>query len=251
MTQSITFGLHAVLALLEKHPELVDKLYIHQDKSDKQIASILTLATTHHIQVARVDKMVLEQLTKAGNHQGVAAVRKMQKRYHESDLPSLIDEAGDRAFFLILDGIQDPHNLGACLRTADCFGVSAVIIPKDKSVGVTGTVSKVASGALESVPLVEVTNLARAINVIKEAGIFVYGAAGDADHTLYSMNLTGKIAIALGAEGSGLRRLTRELCDGLVSIPMQGVVSSLNVSVATGVFLFEVVRQRQLINYLK
>jgi 23S rRNA (guanosine2251-2'-O)-methyltransferase len=145
---------------------------------------------------------------------------------------------------LILDGIQDPHNLGACFRTADAAGVHAIIAPRDRSVGITSTVTKVACGATESVPFIQVTNLARAIEHIKELGIWVYGAAGEAKDTIYQTDFKGPTAIAMGAEGEGLRRLTRELCDGLVKIPMFGSVSSLNVSVATGVCLFEVARQR-------
>ena len=148
----------------------------------------------------------------------------------------------------MLDGVQDPHNLGACFRSADAAGVHAIIAPKDKSVGITPVVSKVASGATETVPFVQVTNLARTLEQLKESGIWIYGAAGEAEQTLYQTDLTGPAAIVLGAEGEGLRRLTRERCDFLVKIPMQGAVSSLNVSVATGVFLFEAIRQRTVVS---
>ena len=146
---------------------------------------------------------------------------------------------------LILDGITDPHNLGACLRTADAAGVDFVIIPKDKSAAITPVVSKVACGAAESVLVVRVTNLARAISTLKEHGVWIYGAAGEAEHSIYDLDFTGSIGIVMGAEGSGLRRLTRELCDGLFSLPMQGEVSSLNVSVATGISLYEIARKNK------
>lgn len=245
MTHSVTFGTHAVAALIEKQPRSIIRLLIQQDKRDKSISTLIARAKEHRLPVEYVDKAILERLADGGNHQGILVERVKTTLYQESDLPALIDAAGIAPLFLILDGIQDPHNLGACLRSADAFGVHAVIIPKDKSVGVTPTVSKVASGALESVPIVQVTNLARAINTLKEAGIWIYGAAGEGTSSLFDARLNGPIAIALGAEGTGLRRLTRELCDGLISIPMQGVVSSLNVSVATGIFLFEVAKQRQ------
>jgi 23S rRNA (guanosine2251-2'-O)-methyltransferase len=156
----------------------------------------------------------------------------------------MLDALTVPAFLLVLDGVQDPHNLGACLRSADAAGVHAVIAPKDKSVGLTPTVVKVASGAAESVPFIQVTNLARTLRSLKDRNIWIYGAAAEADQTLYQAKLTGSIALVLGAEGSGLRRLTREHCDGLLTIPMRGSVSSLNVSVATGIFLFEALRQR-------
>lgn len=244
MTNSVTYGMHAVLALLHQQPQLIIRLLVQQDKRDKQLTALIAEAKEQRIVVEHVDKSVLEQLAQGGNHQGVLVEREHSKLYQESDLKEMVQREGDASFFLILDGIQDPHNLGACLRSADAFGVTAVIIPKDKSVGVTSTVSKVASGAAESVAIVQVTNLARAINILKEAGVWVYGAAGEASHSLFTASLKGPIAIALGAEGTGLRRLTRDLCDGLVSIPMQGTVASLNVSVATGIFLFEVTKQR-------
>jgi 23S rRNA (guanosine2251-2'-O)-methyltransferase len=147
-------------------------------------------------------------------------------------------------FLLILDGVQDPHNLGACFRSADAAGVHAIIAPKDKAVGITPVVSKVACGAAETVPFIQVTNLARTMEMLKEQGVWLYGAAGEAEQTVYQTKLTGAIGIVMGAEGDGMRRLTRETCDVLLKIPMHGTVSSLNVSVATGIFLFEVVRQR-------
>ena len=162
----------------------------------------------------------------------------------ENDLEALLDKT-DTPFLLILDGVTDPHNLGACLRNADAAGVHGVIVPKDNSAGLTASVSKVACGAAETVPLFQVTNLARTMKQLQERGVWIVGTAGEADGTLYQANLCGPLAIAMGAEEKGLRRLSREGCDTLISIPMAGSVSSLNVSVATGICLFEAVRQRQ------
>ena len=163
----------------------------------------------------------------------------------EADLYSIIENAGADPLILVLDGITDPHNLGACLRTADAAGVHAVVVPKDNSASLNDTARKVASGAAETVPLIVVTNLARTLKKLQQLGVWLSGAAGEAAENLYDTDLTGPRAIVMGAEGSGMRRLTRETCDQLISIPMRGSVSSLNVSVATGVVLFEVMRQRQ------
>ncbi len=187
----------------------------------------------------------MDRLTDEANHQGVVAFCAKTHVYSEAELKQLLQELDKPPFLLVLDGVQDPHNLGACFRSADAAGVHAIIAPKDKSVGITPVVSKVACGAAETVPFVQVTNLARTLEDLKEMGIWIYGAAGEAEKTVYQTDLAGAVAIVLGAEGDGLRRLTRDTCDGLVKIPMLGSVSSLNVSVATGILLFEVVRQRQ------
>ena len=242
--KNIIFGLHAVEALILKHPERIIQLTLLQDRSDKKIERLRDLANDKNIKMIFVSRQTLDKLTHAANHQGVMASCENAKSYSEKDLDKLLEELNEPAFLLILDGIQDPHNLGACLRSADAAGVHAVIAPKDKSVGLTPTVSKVASGAAESIPFVQVTNLARTLRDLKEKNIWIYGAAAEASQTLYQTKLKGSIAIVLGAEGSGLRRLTREHCDVLLNIPMAGSVSSLNVSVATGIFLFEAVRQR-------
>lgn len=241
---TIVFGLHAVKAMLMAHPEAVQQLYVQKNKDDKNIKLIVQAAKQHHILIEEVEKARLDQLSNEGNHQGVIVTRSSNTIYHDNDLTSFIQKINDTPFFLILDCVQDPHNLGACIRSADGFGVHAVIIPKDKSATITPVVSKVASGALESVPIFEVTNLVRAIGVLKENGIWVYGADADASHSLFSVNLQGPIAIVLGSEGKGIRRLTKENCDELVSIPMKGKVSSLNVSVTAGIFMFEVAKQR-------
>lgn len=240
------FGIHAVEALLKRDPERVYRLCVTKDRQDKKLQFIIELAKECGITIENNSKESLDKITNEANHQGVVAFCRKAKTYNEHDLKDLLENTDTPPFVLILDGVQDPHNLGACFRSADAAGVHAIIAPKDKSVGITPVVSKVASGAAETIPFVQVTNLARTLEILKEMGIWIYGAAGEAEATLFQTNLTGPIAIVLGSEGEGLRRLTRETCDVLLKIPMTGTVESLNVSVATGIFLFEVVRQRGL-----
>lgn len=240
----IIFGLHAVHALLQKEPQRVKRLCLLENRDDKKIHALMQLAKQNHIQIEYLSRAKLDEYTHHENHQGALAFCTEGKRVAFKDLETILDTT-QHPFLLILDGIQDPHNLGACLRSADAAGVHAVIAPKDKAVGITPTVAKVASGAAESVPFIQVTNLARTLEELKDRGIWIYGAAGDAEKSLYELDLKGPVAFVLGAEGSGLRRLTRDHCDVLVKIPMHGQVTSLNVSVATGVFLFEAVRQRR------
>jgi len=178
------------------------------------------------------------------SHQGVVAETGTAPGLGEKELPAFLEALEGPAFLLILDGVQDPHNLGACLRSANAAGVDAVIVPRDRSAPLNATARKVACGAAESLPVVRVTNLARTLRSIREAGVWVYGATGEAESTFYETDLSGPLALVLGGEGRGLRRLTREHCDGLLSIPMAGSISSLNVSVAAGIFLFEARRQR-------
>ncbi len=185
----------------------------------------------------------LDEKADGAVHQGIVARVKPGRQYGENDLPDLL-AAHAQPFLLILDGVTDPHNLGACLRSADAAGVHAVIVPKDRSAQLNATAKKVACGAAESVPLIRVTNLARTMRLLQEENVWIVGTAGEADHTLYQSKMTGPLALVMGAEGEGMRRLTREHCDELISIPMVGSVSSLNVSVATGICLFEAVRQR-------
>lgn len=243
MSDEIVFGIHAVNNLLKRSPERVRELYIQQNRDDERLQSIVSLAKKNHLHIQVVKKGFLDDKAE-GNHQGVAARAKPVQAKGENDLYAQLDSQDAPAFLLILDSITDPHNLGACLRTADAAGVQAVIAPKDKAVGITATVSKVACGAAETVPFYQVTNLARTLDELKERGIWLYGTAGEASESVYKTDLKGPIAIVMGAEGKGLRRLTREACDHLINIPMAGDVSSLNVSVATGVCLFEAVRQR-------
>jgi 23S rRNA (guanosine2251-2'-O)-methyltransferase len=238
------FGLHAVESLISNHPERILRLFVLHDRQDKKVQAILDLAKQARLKVDFASRAELDHMCHDANHQGVVALSQQLKNYSEKDLDELLENLNEPAFLLILDGVQDPHNLGAILRTADAAGVHAVIAPKDKAVGITATVSKVACGAAETIPFIQVTNLARMMESLKERNIWIYGAAGEAKQTLYQTKLKGSIAIVMGAEGDGLRRLTRDLCDVLLNIPMHGSVSSLNVSVATGVFLFEAVRQR-------
>lgn len=241
--KNFVYGLHAVEALLKKQSSQITRLYVFRERSDVKIQMLVDLAKERHISVEFVTRNELDQMVQHENHQGIVAISEVIKQYTEADLEAILQE-NEKPFLLILDGVQDPHNLGACLRSADAAGVHAVIAPRDKAVGLTPVVRKVASGAAESVPFIQVTNLARTLDYLKEHGVWLYGAAGEAKTSLYQANLKGAVGIVMGAEGSGLRRLTRDHCDVLLKIPMQGSVSSLNVSVATGVFLFEVVRQR-------
>ncbi|WP_455219065.1 23S rRNA (guanosine(2251)-2'-O)-methyltransferase RlmB [Kaarinaea lacus] len=242
--QHYIHGLHAINALLNANHECIKQLFVDNKRSDKRIQDIIQNAERLGVRLAYQQRAELEQLAKKGNHQGVVAQCDMPKAKQEHYLDALLENPAHPLLFLILDGVQDPHNLGACLRTADATGVDAVIIPRDRSVSITSTVVKVASGAAYTVPLVSVTNLSRTILHLQDAGVWFVGTDGASSQTLYELNLTGPIAIVMGAEGSGMRRLTKEKCDYLVQLPMEGTVESLNVSVATGICLYEVLRQR-------
>jgi 23S rRNA (guanosine2251-2'-O)-methyltransferase len=243
MSKSYVFGMHAVTALLTKQPDRVIQLYVQKERHDQKIQQLVELAKQLHLQVELIPRHELDKATHNAVHQGIAALCHKAKAFTENDLEALLENT-PQPFLLILDGVQDPHNLGACLRSADAAGVDAVIVPKDKSAAITPTVSKVACGAAETIPFIQVTNLARTMRYLKEHDIWLMGAAGEAETSLYQAKLTGSLALVLGAEGEGLRRLTREHCDILLNIPLRGTVSSLNVSVATGIFLFEALRQR-------
>lgn len=244
MSQALWLGgIHSVTALITHHPERVLTLYISENRDDQKMKALIQEAKANKIAIQNIDKKKLDHHLQGINHQGVAVQFKALPNYTEHDIDMFVNKSSD-AFFLILDGVQDPHNLGACLRSADAAGVTAVIIPKDRAVGINSTVSKVACGAAELVPIITVTNLARAMNILKELGVFLYGLAGETDKSIYDIDLRGKIGLVLGAEEQGLRRLTRENCDDIAAIPMFGNVESLNVSVATGISLFEAVRQR-------
>ncbi|MFC0445289.1 23S rRNA (guanosine(2251)-2'-O)-methyltransferase RlmB [Pseudidiomarina halophila] len=239
------FGLHAVRALIERHPERVVEVFALRERQDKALQELLQQAQKMGTRPQFVPKQTLDKKAEGGNHQGVVVTALEAPLLSDNDLPDLVAKSDGKALFLILDGITDPHNLGACLRTADAAGVTAVLIPKDKSASMNPTVRKVASGAAETVPLVQVTNLARALKQLQDLQVWIMGTAGEADKSVYQVDLTGSVALVMGAEGDGMRRLTRETCDELIKIPLLGSVSSLNVSVATGVCLFEAVRQRQ------
>lgn len=245
MSDQYVYGVHAVAALLNNPHRSTKVLYVSQERMDKRIQALLAKAEAAKISVERWTSQKLEQRFGGFTHQGIVASAGALTDYSERDLDALLESVNKPCLILLLDGVTDPHNLGACLRSADATGVDFVIIPKDKNASITPVVSKVACGAAESVPLVRVTNLARAMDVLKEAGVWIYGAAGEATTSIYSLDCKSSIAIVMGAEGDGMRRLTRDQCDGLFSLPMLGAVTSLNVSVATGVCLYEVVRQRQ------
>lgn len=244
MNEQLVYGIHAVSALLASQNREVKQLFVCRERQDKRMQALLTTAENHGLQVILLSTQVMNNKFADINHQGVVAVSEKLPHYTERHLPALLEISEKPKLVLILDGVTDPHNLGACLRCANAAGVDFVIIPKDNSASITPVVSKVACGAAETVPLIRVTNLVRSIEVLKQHGVWVYGAAGDAKASLYAVDLTGSVALIMGAEGQGMRRLTKEHCDGLFALPMLGTVSSLNVSVAAGVCLYETVRQR-------
>jgi 23S rRNA (guanosine2251-2'-O)-methyltransferase len=237
------YGVHAVEALLRHHPKRVKQIWLAEGRSDPRVQTLIELAAENRVAVGQAERRELDAWVD-GVHQGVVADVSPSQVWGESMLDELLDRTEGAPLLLVLDGVTDPHNLGACLRSADAAGALAVIVPKDKSATLTPTVRKVACGAAEVIPLVAVTNLARTLEKLKQRGLWVVGTAGEAEQDLYQQDLTGPTILIMGAEGSGMRRLTRDLCDYLVRLPMAGSVSSLNVSVATGVCLFEALRQR-------
>ena len=240
----LLFGFHPVTARLRHHPQSVREIYVHASRSDPRLRDLMAAAQQRGIRVLPVDEKRLQGLAGTARHQGVIA--RVDEIARPVDLHDFLEGLRQPAFLLLLDGVTDPHNLGACLRVADAMGVQAVLVPKDRSVGLTATVAKVASGAAETLPLIPVTNLARTLDELKDADIRVFGAAEEGDASLLGVQLAGPVAWVLGAEGQGLRRLTRERCDQLVRIPMFGQVESLNVSVAAALCLYETRRQREL-----
>jgi len=240
------YGLHAVRALLTRHAERVTGVTIAEGR-EPRLADIQSLAQKAGKAVKRAPPASFKQLFGDAVHQGVFAEVQPLAPWHEEELVTGITqalEAGGKPFVLVLDGVQDPHNLGACLRTADATGAIAVVIPKDRAVQLNATVRKVAAGAAETTPLAVVTNLARTLRLLKETGLWIVGADAEAPKLAHETDLAGPIALVMGAEGSGLRQLTRETCDFLVRLPQQGSVESLNVSVASGMLLYEALRQR-------
>ncbi|MFG5860802.1 23S rRNA (guanosine(2251)-2'-O)-methyltransferase RlmB [Metapseudomonas sp. CR1201] len=238
------YGVHAVEALLRHHPKRVKQLWLAEGRHDPRVQVLLDLAGQHRIEVGQKDRHELDEWAE-GVHQGVVAEVSPSQVWGENMLDELLERTPGAPLLLALDGVTDPHNLGACLRTADAAGVLAVIVPKDKSATLNATVRKVACGAAEVMPLVAVTNLSRTLEKLQKKGLWVVGTAGEAEQEVYEQDMTGPTVLVMGAEGKGMRRLTREHCDYLVKLPMAGSVSSLNVSVATGVCLFEAVRQRR------
>lgn len=239
----IIYGIHAVKALLDNDPQRFLEVFILKGRDDRRLQPLIAELEATGIVIQVANRQWLDEKVEGAVHQGIIARVREGRQYQENDLPALL-ESVDTPFLLVLDGVTDPHNLGACLRSADAAGVHAVIVPRDRSAQLNATAKKVACGAAENVPLIRVTNLARTLRLLQEMNVWIVGTAGKADHTLFQSKMTGPMALVMGAEGEGMRRLTREHCDELISIPMAGTVSSLNVSVATGICLFEAVRQR-------
>jgi 23S rRNA (guanosine2251-2'-O)-methyltransferase len=238
------YGMHAVRIMLERHPERVHSVRIAQQRDDPRVRAIDELAQRHQRPVQRVEARALKQLLGDVAHQGVAADITPLPPWTEDELLVALQKVS-APLLLALDGVQDPHNLGACLRSADACGALAVIVPRDRAAQVTPTVRKVAVGAAETTPVVAVTNLVRTLKLLKQAGLWIVGADAAGDKSAHQVDLTGAVVLVLGAEGTGLRHLTRQTCDFLVRLPQLGAVESLNVSVAAGMLLYEAVRQRQ------
>jgi 23S rRNA (guanosine2251-2'-O)-methyltransferase len=243
MTRQVLYGFHAVTVRLKTAPDSVVEVHLDTQRRDARMRQFAERAAQAGVKVVDSDDARLTRMAGGPRHQGVAAFVKLLPAKHSLD--DILDEVEGPPLVLALDGVTDPHNLGACLRVADGAGAHVVLAPKDHAVGLNATVAKVASGAAETMPYLMVTNLARSLNELKERSIRVIGASDDAEQTIYDLDLSGPVALVLGAEGTGLRQLTRNTCDALVRIPMQGAVESLNVSVAAGVCLYEVLRQRR------
>ncbi len=242
MKSRMIFGFHAVTARLRHEASSVEEIYIDAERHDRRMHDLVHAAKAANVRIIQTDGQRLDAMVGTRRHQGVVA--RAGELSLARNLDELLDAIEGPPLLLILDGITDPHNLGACLRVADGAGAHAVIAPKDRAVGLNATAAKVASGAAETVPYITVTNLARTMRELKERDVWLYGTSDDAEKTVYDADLAGPAALVMGSEGEGMRRLTRENCDVLVSIPMAGAVESLNVSVASGVCLYEARRQR-------
>jgi 23S rRNA (guanosine2251-2'-O)-methyltransferase len=244
MQENLVFGIHVAKRILENSPEDVLEIFILDARDDKRMQELVKLAKQHNLFVQTVTKKQLDNWIPDNSHQGVALRIRPKSLLTEDDLPELHEKANKTPLFLVLDGVQDPHNLGACMRSAEALGATAIVMPRDKAAKITPVVRKVACGAAEILPVVQVSNLARALQQLKDMGVWVMGASAESSQTLFQADLKGAVALVLGAEGHGLRRLTAELCDMLISIPMIGSVESLNVSVTAGIFLYEAMRNR-------
>ena len=243
---TVVAGINSVRSALKFGADGVAELWLDRQRRDRRLAELVTLARDSGVTVRQTERHELDRAAGGANHQGVLAWVRTPAARGEHDLDAVLDAIEGPPLLLILDGVTDPHNLGACLRSADGAGAHAVIAPKDKAAGLTPVAVKVASGAAESVPFVQVTNLARTLDALKERGIWLIGTADDAPETLFETDLRGPVGLVLGSEGTGMRRLTRERCDLLARVPMRGRAESLNVSVAAGVCLYEALRQRSL-----
>lgn len=244
MAKTIIYGIHAVESALRNDPDNLGTIWLESRSRNERLRDLQKILAERGLKARAADSKQLDKLAANARHQGVVAEYFSVEHYTENDLYDVLDRSNNTPFLLVLDGVTDPHNLGACLRSADAVGVQAVIAPRDNAASLTPTVRKVASGAAETVPFIPVTNLARTLDSLKERGIWITGTSDQATQTLYQADLAGSLAIVMGAEGKGMRRLTAERCDFLISLPMRGQVSSLNVSVATGVCLYEALRQR-------
>ncbi len=242
MSEDRVHGIHAIARRLQAAPEDCEELVCIEPRNPR-ILQLIDRARAAGVRVRFESRDEITRLAQTDKHQGCLLIGRDSRP--AADFENCLQSIGPETLLLVLDGVQDPHNLGACLRTADACAVDAVIIPKDRSAKLNATVRKVAAGGAESVPLIEVTNLARCLKDLKQAGVWVYGTSEDADTSLYAHTYAGPVALIMGAEGAGLRRLTREACDHLVSLPMRGRVESLNVSVAAGVCLYEIRRARE------
>jgi 23S rRNA (guanosine2251-2'-O)-methyltransferase len=252
MAMDYIYGIHAVDSRLRQNPQSVQCLWLQLGREDKRITALLELARNQGVAVERPSRQDLDKLV-GGRHQGVVArilevpgSKEVEGSniWTEAQLLSRVERKGGPLLILVLDGVTDPHNLGACLRSADAAGVDAVVVPKDNAADITPVTRKVACGAAEVVPFVRVTNITRTLQALQERGVWLYGTDGESEKSIFESDLSASLALVMGAEGKGMRRLTREQCDFLVHLPMSGSVSSLNVSVATGICLFEIVRQR-------
>jgi 23S rRNA (guanosine2251-2'-O)-methyltransferase len=241
---SLVYGLHAVRAVLERRPHDVIRLSIAAARDDVRVRELRELAAGQGLKAAASSPAALDAETGGAAHQGVVAEVRPSVPLDENSLLDLLTAQRTPALVLVLDGVSDPHNLGACLRTADAAGATAVVAPRDRAASLTPVVRKVAAGAAETVPFAQVTNLARSLRDMKQAGLWIGGATEDGEKSVFEADLTGALALVMGSEGRGLRRLTRENCDFTLSLPMHGAVASLNVSVAAGIALYEVLRQR-------
>ena len=246
MSTTQLFGIHAVQAALDYSPQNIRRAWVDSQRLDARLKQVIDDLLALGITPEKTERKKLERMAEGKNHQGIVVAVELPAMLSEDRLKQDVEALNETAFYLVLDQVQDPHNLGACLRTADAVGAHGIIVTKDNAAGITPTVCKVASGAAETVPVYQVTNLARVLRWLKEQNIWIMGAAGEAEQTVYDMQLDMPLALVMGAEGTGMRHLTRQHCDFLVKIPMAGQVESLNVSVAAGVMLYEVFRQKRI-----